>query len=126
MYYWEMGYAFARRNPPGSDFIEMHFELPEHYDQNESIVLEFHGYGSHDNYLFHLVEGNVLAVDVNNKEVIPRFEPSSILDEGQPIGVDGWQIKLHLQEGENSVRIRTTEENHCFYYLRKIIVRSVT
>ncbi len=126
MYYWEMGYAFAHRNPSGSDFIEMHFEMPEHYDQNVNIVLELHGYGSHDNYLFHLVEGNVLAVDINNKEVIPRFEPSSMLDEGQPIGVDSWQIKMHLREGENSLRVRTTEENHCFYYLRKIIVRSVS
>lgn len=126
IYYWELGYAFARRNPPGSDFIEVHFDLPEHYDQNENIMLELHGYGSHDNYLFYMAEGNALAVDVNNKEVIPHFTPSSILDEGQPIGVDNWQIRMHLHEGENAVRVRTTEDNHCFYYLRRIVIRSVS
>jgi hypothetical protein len=124
MYYWEMGYAFARRNPSGSDFIEMHFELPKRFSENDNIVLELHGYGSRDNYLFHLSEVNDLAVDVNNKKVIPHITPSSILDEGQPIGVDSWPIKLHLKEGENSLRVRTTEANHCYYYLRRIIIRS--
>ena len=124
MYYWELGYAFSRRNPPGSDFIEMRFELPPHFDDNERVVLELHGYGSRDNYLFHLSEVNDIAIDINNKEVFPHIQPSSILGNGQPIGVDSWPILMHLQEGGNSVRIRTTEENHCYYYLRRIIIRS--
>jgi len=124
-YYWEMGYAFARRNPPGSDFVEMHFELPEHFDGNDNIVLELYGYGSKNNYLFHLTEVNDLAIDINNKEVFPHVKPSSVLEDGQPIGVDSRQIKLHLHQGENSVRVRTTEKNSCYYYLRRIIVKSV-
>jgi len=124
-YYWEMGYAFARRNPPGSDFVEMHFELPAHFDGNANIVLELYGYGSKNNYLFHLTEVNELAIDINSKEVFPHVKPSSILEGGQSIGVDSRQIKMHLRQGENSVRVRTTEENSCYYYLRRIIVKSV-
>jgi hypothetical protein len=125
IYYWEMGYAFSRRNPPGSDFIEIHFDLPPHFEDNESIMLELHGYGSHNNYLFHVTEGNELAVDINNKEVIPHIEPSTMLGEGQAIGLDKWQIKMHLKPGINFLRVRTTDKNHCFYYLRKIVIRSV-
>jgi hypothetical protein len=124
MYYWEMGYAFARRNPSGSDFIEMHFDLPAHYDDNNNIVLELYGYGSKNNYLFHITEVNDLAIDINNKEVVPHFQPVSILEDGKPLGVNSFPIKLHLHQGQNSVRVRTTDGNHCYYYLRRIVVRS--
>jgi hypothetical protein len=124
MYYWEMGYAFARRNPSGSDFIEMHFDLPAHFDDNKNIVLELYGYGSKNNYLFHITEVNDLAIDINNKEVIPHFQPASILEDGKPLGVNSFPIKLHLHQGANSVRLRTTDGNHCYYYLRRIVVRS--
>jgi hypothetical protein len=126
MYYWEMGYAFSRRNPPGSDFIEIHFDLPPNFDKNDNIILELYGYGSHNNYLFHVTEGNELAVDINNKEVIPHIEPSTFIGEGQSIGVDSWQIKMHLRPGGNALRVRTTDKNHCFYYLRKIVIRSMS
>ena len=124
MYYWEMGYAFARRNPSGSDFIEMHFDLPAHYDDNNNIVLELYGYGSRNNYLFHITEANDLAIDINDKEVVPHLQPASFLEDGKPLGVNSFPIKLHLHEGKNSVRVRTTDGNHCYYYLRRIVVRS--
>ena len=120
IYTYEMGYAFARRNPPGSDFMEIIFDLPENFEKNKILYLSLRGLASDNNYLFNLTKFTDIAVEINGRTLIAHYPPINNLDREEPLGRDSWPISDFLKIGENRIMIRTTEDNKCYYYLHSI------
>ncbi|MBL7191610.1 PEGA domain-containing protein [bacterium] len=120
IYAWEMGYAFSRRNPPGSDFVQIVFNLPDNFEKNKVLFLNLRGFASNNNYLFNLTKVTDIAVEVNGKEIVSHYSPISNIDRNDPIGRDSWPISDFLKNGENTITVRTTDENKCYYYLHAI------
>ena len=120
IYAYEMGYAFARRNPPGNDYVEVIFSLPENFNENKILYLTLKGLASDNNYLFNLTKVTDIAIDVNGKTVVAHHSPINNLDREEPLGRDSWPISNFLKIGENRVVVRTTEDNKCYYYLHSI------
>lgn len=120
VYAWEMGYAFARRNPPGSDYLQVIFSLPENFSKNKVLFLTLRGCASNRNYLLNLTKTTDIAIEVNGREILSHFSPTANIDWQEPMGKDSWPISDFLKVGENNVIIRTTAENKCYYYLNAI------
>ena len=120
IYVYEMGYAFARRNPPGSDFVEVIFDLPQNFERNKILYLSLRGLASDNNYLFNLTKVTDIAVEINGRTLITSYPPINNLDREEPLGRDSWPISDFLKIGENRIMIRTTEDNKCYYYLYSI------
>jgi len=115
-----MGYAFAHRNPPGGDFVEFIFELPENFSQNKILYLSLRGLASNKNYLFNMTKSTDIAVEINGRTVVNHHSPINNIDRQEPLGVDSWPVSDFLRIGENRVLIRTTEDNKCYYYLHSV------
>ena len=122
-YAYELGYAFGRRNPPGSDYIELVFDLPENYDKNKVLNLTLRGAGSEDTYLLNLTKQTDTAVEINGRTVADHYKPMNNIDKDGTFGNDTWLVSDFLRIGENRVMIRTTEANKCYYYLHKIEIK---
>jgi len=120
IYVYEMGYAFAHRNPPGGDFVEIVFDLPENFNQNKILYLTLRGLASNKNYLFNLTKSTDIAVEINGKVVVNHHTPINNLDRQEPLGGDSWPISDFLKMGENRILVRTTDDNKCYYYLHAL------
>ncbi|NQS97650.1 MAG: PEGA domain-containing protein [candidate division Zixibacteria bacterium] len=120
IYTYEMGYAFARRNPPGSDFVEVIFDLPQNFEKNKILYLSLRGLASDNNYLFNLTKVTDIAVEINGRTLISHYPPINNLDREEPLGRDSWPISDFLKIGENRIMVRATEDNKCYYYLYSI------
>ena len=120
---YEMGFAFARRNPPGNDFVEVVFDLPENFEKNKILYLTLRGLASNKNYLFNLTKMTDIAVEINGKGIASHHTPINNLDRDEPMGNDTWPISDFLNIGENRIIIRTTEDNKCYYYLHSIEIK---
>lgn len=119
-YVYELGYAFGRRNPPGSDYLELVFDLPDNFNKNKVLQLTLRGAGSDDTYLLNLSKQTDIAVEINGRMVADNYKPMNNINRDGTFGNDTWAISEFLRIGENRIMIRTTEVNKCYYYLHKI------
>jgi len=119
---WEMGYAFSNRNPAGQDFIEMTFELPENWDGVKPLELRLYGCASDRHYPF--AAGNKTSIDVfvNDRLVQKELEPRYRLGKSGSTDYDPIAVNSHLQLGQNRIRIQTSADSRCYYYLWKIVL----
>ena len=119
-YVYELGYAFGRRNPPGSDYLELVFDLPDNFDKNKVLQLTLRGAGSDDTYLLNLSKQTSIAVEINGRLVANNYKPMNNISKDGTFGNDTWAVSEFMRIGENRVMVRTTDSNKCYYYLHKI------
>jgi hypothetical protein len=121
-YAWELGYADAEKNPPGSDGIEFVFTVPKGFDRDKNTQLRIYGYASNRNYPFTFLNKTEIAIYINGSGVNSNFKPTYNVDEERALGYDEFDISPFLKEGENRLLIRTTSDSRCYYYLNKIVI----
>ncbi len=119
---WEIGYAFTNRNPPGLDYLEMQFDLPENWSGVKPLDLRL--YGCATNKKFPFAVGNRTAVDifVNDKPVKKDFQPTIQIGQFDGTGYDLIAVNQYLITGTNRIRIQTSASGKCFYSLCKIVL----
>lgn len=119
---WEIGYAFSNRNPPGVDFLEVIFDLPENWDGNKPLELQLCGYASDRKYPFALNGKTAIDVYVNGRIVKKDFQPRLNLEDRSDSDFDVIAVNSFLTLGENRIRIQASPSSHCFYYLKEIVL----
>lgn len=119
-YALEMGYGYAHRNPPGCDFLEILFNLPENFGKNKPLDLIIESAGSDKTYLLNIVRKNAVEVDINGHSVVKEFSPRYKIDKDKRFAVDKWPVTDFLKPGENTISIKIEEENRCYFYLKSI------
>lgn len=119
---WEIGYAFTNRNPPGFDFLEIQFDLPENWSGVKPLDLRLYGCATNKKFPFAI--GNRTAVDiiVNDKPVKRDFQPTVDINHFDGSGFDLIAVNQHLRTGPNRIRIQTSASGKCFYSLCKIVL----
>jgi hypothetical protein len=118
---WEMGTAFTNRNPPGQDFIEISFDLPERFDGVKPLELRLYGYASDKRFPFTAGGRTGFDVIVNDRTATQNLQPASQLGKSRP-GFDAVSINNYLRPGENALRVQTSGSSRCYYYLYKIVI----
>jgi hypothetical protein len=121
-YAWELGYADAEKNPPGSDGIEFDFTVPKGFDRDKKTQLRIYGYASNRNYPFTFLNKTEIAIYINGSGVNSNFKPTYNVDEERALGYDELEIRSLLKEGDNRLLILTTSGSRCYYYLNKIVI----
>ncbi len=119
---WEIGYAFSNRNPPGQDFVEIVFNLPQNWDGNKPLDLHLYGYGSNNKFPFALAGKSTIDVFVNARKIRENFQPTAKLSDKSSSGPDVLPVNSFLQQGENRIRIQASPSSRCFYYLQQIVL----
>jgi hypothetical protein len=122
-YAWELGYGYAERNPPGMDCLQFLFDLPKGFNPDTPVRMQVYGYGSNRNYPFSFRNKTEIALYLNDAGLHTTFRPSFNVDEEYPLGYDVFDVTRYLQEGDNTMMIRTTENSKCFFYLNKIVLQ---
>lgn len=122
LFAWEIGYAFSNRNPPGQDYIEMTFDLPENWDGNKPLELQLYGYTSNRKYPFALAGRTSIDIIVNDRVVKSDHLPTAKLAENAPSEYDVIPVNAFLKMGKNYIRIQASVGSRCFYYLRQIVL----
>jgi hypothetical protein len=117
---WEIGYAFSNRNPPGQDFLELEFDLPENFDGNKPLELHLYGAASDRKYPFSLSGRSGIDIIVNSKKIKEDYLPVSNLSAGPISKADVFQVNSFLNAGKNTIRIQASNASRCFYYLQEI------
>jgi hypothetical protein len=118
---WEMGYAFPNRNPPGQDFIEFSFVLPEHFDGVKPLELRLYGYASDKHYPFTASGRSGYDVLINDRSALQNALPGTKIGQSGA-GFDTVPVNNYLQVGRNTVRIQSSTTSHCYYYLTKFVL----
>ena len=121
-YAWELGYADAEKNPPGSDGLEFDFTIPKGFDRDKKTQMRIYGYASNRNYPFTFMNKTEIAIYINGNGVNSNFKPTYNVDEERALGYDEFDISPFLKEGKNRLLIRTTGDSRCYYYLNKIVI----
>ena len=121
-YAWELGYGYAERNPPGMDCIQFLFKLSKGFNRDTPVRMLVYGYASNHNYPFSFRNKTEIALYLNDSGIHTTFHPSFNLEEEQPLGYDVFDVTRFLEEGDNTLMIRTTENSRCFFYLNKIVL----
>jgi len=119
---WEIGYAYSNRNPPGEDFIDVVFTLPENFAGNKPLELQLYGYSSQRRYPFALSGKTEIDIVVNSHIVKQFYVPATKLENASSGSPDVFQVNNFLQVGENRIRIKSSSSSRCFYYLRQIVL----
>ena len=119
---WEIGYALSNRNPPGVDFLEVIFDLPENWDGNKPLELQLCGYASDRKYPFALNGKTAIDVYVNGRIVQKDFQPRLNLEDKSGGDFDVIAVNSFLTPGENRIRIQASPSGRCFYYLKEIVL----
>ncbi len=119
---WEIGYAFSNRNPPGEDFLEISFNLPENFDGNKPLELHLYGYASDRKYPFAISGKTAVDIIVNDKKVKEGFHPGITLSENSPPQPDVFPVNAFLKVGENRIRIQASPSSRCYYFLQQIVL----
>jgi hypothetical protein len=119
---WEIGYAHANRNPPGVDFIEFTFNLPENWDKVKTLELRLYGFGSERRFPFAMSGHTGIDVVVNGKPIRQDLAPGCALGRGDGNACDAVPVHSYLRTGENRLRVQASSSSRCFYYLHKIVL----
>ncbi|TKJ41853.1 hypothetical protein CEE37_04605 [candidate division LCP-89 bacterium B3_LCP] len=119
---WEIGYAYSNRNPPGSDVIEINFDLPENWDGNKALELQIFGFASDKKYPF-VISGQALVdVKVNDRQVVTAYHPAAIVGKSRIPDVNTLAVNSYLLSGKNQIQIQASGSSRCFFYLQKIVL----
>jgi hypothetical protein len=119
---WEIGYAFTNRNPPGLDFLEMQFELPENWSGVKPLELRLYGCATNKKFPFAVSNRTALDIFVNDKPVKMDFQPTVQVGQFDGTGYDLIAVHQYLVTGPNRIRIQTSASGKCFYSLCKIVL----
>jgi hypothetical protein len=118
---WEIGYAFPNRNPPGQDFIEFSFNLPERFDGVKPLELRLYGFASDKRYPFTASGRCGYDVLVNDRSALQNALPGTKLGQSGT-GFDAVPVNNYLKSGPNIIRIQSSSASRCYYYLSKIVL----
>ena len=119
---WEIGYAFSNRNPPGQDYIEMIFDLPENWDGNKPLDLHLYGYPSDRKYPFALAGRAEIDVFVNERPVKKGYHPTIPVQGNTSLQSEVFPVNSFLRVGQNRIRVQASANSRCFYYLKQIVL----
>ncbi|RJP78018.1 MAG: PEGA domain-containing protein [Candidatus Zixiibacteriota bacterium] len=119
---WEIGYAHGNRNPPGVDFLEMAFDLPENWDKIKPLELKLYGFASDRRFPFALSGHTGFDMVVNGKPVRQNAAPAHTLGRADRNACDAVAVHSYLRTGTNRIRLQASASSRCFYYLHKIVL----
>ena len=118
---WEMGPGFTNRNPPGEDFLQFTFELPDRFDGVKPLELRLYGYSSEKRYPFIAGGRTTFDVVINDRIASKETTPTQALAKGGN-GFDAVAVNPYLHPGKNIIRVQVSKSSKCYYYLYKIVL----
>ncbi len=120
---WSLGYAFQYRNPPGSDAIELNFNIPTNIDFSYPIKLRLYIYNSGKKYPLAVRGNSSYKIVINNRiykrNLTARYKQSE-LNESK---YEEFIINNLLHKGYNKLRISTNENTTAFLTLWKVVIQ---
>ncbi|MBU0520549.1 PEGA domain-containing protein, partial [bacterium] len=119
---WELGMGDPNRNPPGSDYIEFIFTMPEGEVSALPLSLKLYLYRSNKKYPLSISGRSEVTVMVNGRIFLDNYRPHNGPEAVEFDRFEEWSLQHTLIPGENRVMIRSGNNNNIHNYLWKIAI----
>ncbi len=120
---WQMGFAFQYRNPPGSDALELYFQVPSPLNITKDIVLKLWIYNSREKYPLVIGGKARYRVILNNSVVRDHITVKNDLAAAGENAYETVTLSRYLKPGLNKLIIATADDNTVFLNLWKAAIR---
>jgi len=120
--YWNLGYAFQYRNPPGRDALVFNFYIPENIDLSEPIYLKIWAYQTKDFYPLVIKGNSYYRIDLNQTRFRRQVKPYYSVAQVDQDHFDRFQINDHLHPGFNRLLIAATKYTTAHVMIWKVAV----
>jgi len=121
--YWNMGYAFQYRNPPGRDALDLNFFLPANIDLSQPIMLKVWAYQTKDNYPLVIKGTSSYSIEINRTKFRNKVKPKYSLDKISSENFDRYQINAYLRSGYNKILIASSKNNSAHTAVWKVEIK---
>ncbi len=120
---WKMGFAFQYRNPPGSDALELYFQVPSPLNITRDVVLKLWLYNSKEKYPLVIGGKARYRVVLNNSVVRDHLTVKNDISAAGDNAYETVVLSRYLKPGLNKLIIATAEDNTLFLNLWKAAIR---
>ena len=121
--YWNLGYAFQYRNPPGRDALDFNFLLPNNIDLSQPIMLKIWAYQTKDNYPLVISGTSSYSIEINRTKFRNEVKAKYALDKIGSGNFESFQINPYLRPGYNKILIASSKNNSAHTALWKVEIK---